>query len=154
MGLFGYGPVWAKVGPATVPSSAAPTEPSAVRRVIELRFISCLLRCNWKGLNGRQAVKRPFGSGSRSSESVRLISKMCASQMRSIAFITFSADIRKILAHIGVDSQAPRITPARGPPLWEGEGAQETGESVEALPDWDMATQAPPDYPEDQRINW
>ena len=79
---------------------------------------------------------------------------MCASQMRIIAFITFSADIHKILEHIGVDSQAPRITPARGPPLWDDCGAQETGESVEALPDWDMATQAPPDYPEDQRTSW
>ena len=59
---------------------------------------------------------------------------MCASQMRSIAFITFSADIHKILAHIGVDSQAPRVTPARGPPLWDDCGAQETGEGVEALP--------------------
>ena len=51
-----------------------------------------------------------------------LICPMCASQMRIIAFITFSADIHKILDHIGVHSQAPRITPARGPPLWEGEG--------------------------------
>ena len=58
---------------------------------------------------------------------------MCASQMHSIAFITFRADIHKILAHIGVDSQAPRITPARGPPLWDDCGAQETGEG-EALP--------------------
>ncbi len=36
--------------------------------------------------------------------------------MRIIAFITYSADIDKILEHIGVDSEAPRITPARGPP--------------------------------------
>jgi hypothetical protein len=43
--------------------------------------------------------------------------------MRIIAFITFSADIQKILKHIGVDPEAPRITPARGPLLWEGEGA-------------------------------
>ena len=39
--------------------------------------------------------------------------------MRIIAFITFSADIRKILEHLGVDPEAPRITPARGPPLWD-----------------------------------
>ncbi len=83
-----------------------------------------------------------------------LICPMCGSQMRIIAFITFSADIHKILEHIGVDSQAPRITPARGPPLWEGEGAQEMGEGVEALPDWDMANQSPPDYPDDQRTSW
>ncbi len=47
--------------------------------------------------------------------------------MRIIAFITFSADIHKILEHIGVDSEAPRITPARGPPLWDECGAQEQG---------------------------
>ena len=43
---------------------------------------------------------------------------MCGGQMRIIAFITFSADTQKILEHIGVDPEAPRITPACGPPLW------------------------------------
>ena len=59
-----------------------------------------------------------------------LICPHCGGAMRIIAFITFSADIHKILDHIGVHSQAPRITPARGPPLWEGEGAQEPGEGL------------------------
>jgi len=83
-----------------------------------------------------------------------LLCPMCGGQMRIIAFITFSADIYKILEHIGVDPEAPRIAPARGPPLWEGGGAQGTGEVVEALPDWDLANQSPPDYPDDQRITW
>jgi len=77
--------------------------------------------------------------------------------MRLIAFITFSADIHKILEHIGVDPGAPRIAPARGPPLWEGEGAQKTGEGVEGVqaePDWDLANQSPPDYLDDQRTDW
>ena len=43
----------------------------------------------------------------------------CGGQMRIIAFITFSADIHRILEHIGVEPQAPRITPALGPPLWD-----------------------------------
>ena len=61
-------------------------------------------------------------------EVLPLICPMCGGQMRIIiAFITFSADIHKILEHIGVETQAPRNAPARGPPLWEGEGAQETG---------------------------
>jgi hypothetical protein len=34
--------------------------------------------------------------------------------MRVIAFRTFSADIHKILEHIGVEPEAPRITPACG----------------------------------------
>lgn len=56
--------------------------------------------------------------------------------MRIIAFIPFSADIQKILEYIGVETQAPRITPACGPPLWDDCGAQEQG--VDAEPDWDM----------------
>jgi hypothetical protein len=90
-------------------------------------------------------------------EVLPLLCPTCGGQMRIIAFITFSADIHKILEHIGVDPEAPRITPARGPPLWEGEGApesQEQGEGVEAEPDWDLANQSPPDYPDDQRTDW
>jgi len=40
---------------------------------------------------------------------------------------------------MGVDPEAPRITPARGPPLWDDCGApesQEQGEGVGAEPDW------------------
>ena len=48
-----------------------------------------------------------------------LVCPMCAGQMRIIAFITHSADIRRILDHIGVESEQPKISPARGPPLWE-----------------------------------
>ncbi len=59
-----------------------------------------------------------------------LICPHCGGSMRIIAFITFSADINKILEHIGVDSQAPRITPARGPPLWDG--PRDAGEGMNA----------------------
>lgn len=74
--------------------------------------------------------------------------------MRTIALITFSADIQKILHHIRMEPEAPRITPAHGPPLWECCGAQEMGEGVEPLPDWDMADQPSPNYPDDQRTAW
>jgi len=74
--------------------------------------------------------------------------------MRIIAFVTFSTGIHRILEHIGIDPEAPRITPARGPPLSEGVGAQESGEGVEAEPEWDLANQSPPDYPDDQRLAW
>ena len=37
--------------------------------------------------------------------------------MRIIAFITHNAEIRHILNHIGVESEPPHITPARGPAL-------------------------------------
>jgi hypothetical protein len=58
-----------------------------------------------------------------------LVCPMCGGQMRIIAFITFSADIHKILNHIGVAPEAPRITPARGPPLWDECVAQESHET-------------------------
>ena len=73
--------------------------------------------------------------------------------MRLIAFITEGAQIRQILDHIGVDSQAPRVAPARGPPLWQDCDAQ-MGEGVEIELDWDLAAQPAPDCEVDQRINW
>jgi len=74
--------------------------------------------------------------------------------MRSLAFTTFSADIHKILEHIGVDTEAPRITPARGPPLWDDCGAQEPGKGVDAMAHWDMAAQPAPDDSPDWRTDW
>jgi hypothetical protein len=73
--------------------------------------------------------------------------------MRIIAFITYSADIRQILGHIGVDAEPPRITPARGPPLWDGWDAQ-MGDGVEVVADWDEAAQVAPDDEVDQRVSW
>ena len=83
-----------------------------------------------------------------------LVCPLCAGQMRIIAFITQGAEVRKILEHIGVDAQPPRITPARGPPLWDACDAQDMGEGVECEPDWDLAAQAAPDYQVDQRTGW
>ena len=82
-----------------------------------------------------------------------LLCPMCGGQMRLIAFITEGAQIKKILEHIGVDAQAPRISPARGPPLWDDCGAQ-MGDGVEVAPDWDLAAQPAPDFDADQRVNW
>jgi hypothetical protein len=82
-----------------------------------------------------------------------LLCPMCGGQMRLIAFITEGVQIRRILDHIGVDSQPPRRSPARGPPLWDECGAQ-TDEGVHIEPDWDLAVQPAPDFEADQRINW
>jgi hypothetical protein len=81
-----------------------------------------------------------------------LVCPMCAGQMRIIAFITHSADIRRILVSLGVESQPPHIAPARGPPLWDDCDAQ-AGEGTQIEPDWDLAAQPAPDYEVDQRIN-
>jgi len=82
-----------------------------------------------------------------------LLCPICGGQMRIIAFITHSADIRHILEHIGVESEPPHITPARGPPLWDDCHAQ-AGEGSQVEPDWDMAAQPATDYEVDQRVNW
>ena len=74
--------------------------------------------------------------------------------MRLIAFITAGTQIRKFLDHIGVDSEPPQISPARGPPLWDDCSDAHTDEEVHIEPDWDLAAQPTPDFEVDQRINW
>jgi hypothetical protein len=74
----------------------------------------------------------------------------CGGQMRIIAFITHSVDIRQMLDHIGVDSEPPRLSPARGPPLWDA-GAQVCADG-HAEPDWVLVGQPAPDYKVDQRV--
>jgi hypothetical protein len=73
-----------------------------------------------------------------------LLCPICGGQMRIIALI---------LDHIGVETEPPRITPAREPPLWDGCDAP-MGEGVEVEPDWDEAAQPAPDFEVDQRISW
>jgi hypothetical protein len=89
-----------------------------------------------------------------------MLSPICRGQMRIIAFITYSADVRRILnhiahrtLHIGAEAEPLHITPARGPPLWDGCNAQ-TGEGVVVRPDWDEAAQPAPDADVDQRVSW
>jgi hypothetical protein len=48
-------------------------------------------------------------------------------QMRLIAFISEGAHIRRILDRIGVDSEPPHISPARGPTLWDDGGDAQVG---------------------------
>ena len=83
-----------------------------------------------------------------------LLCPKCGGQMRLIAFITEGTQIRRILDHIGVDSEPPHISPARGPPLWDDCDAQmDDGAQIEPA-DWDLAAQLAPDYEVDQRVNW
>ncbi len=82
-----------------------------------------------------------------------LLCPLCGGQMRLIAFITEGTQIRKILDHIGVDSESPHIAPARGPPLWDDCGDTQMDDGV-TEPDWDMAAQPAPEFEGDQRISW
>jgi hypothetical protein len=83
-----------------------------------------------------------------------LLCPLCGGQMRLIAFITEGMQIRKILDHIGVDSEPPHISPARGPPLWDDCRDAQTDEGVHIQPDWDLAAQPAPDFEVDQRVSW
>jgi hypothetical protein len=82
-----------------------------------------------------------------------LLCPLCGGQMRIIAFITHSADIRHILEHIGVACEPPHISPARGPPLWERCDAL-AGEGSQIVSEWDLAAQPTPDCEVDQRVSW
>jgi hypothetical protein len=88
-------------------------------------------------------------------EAFPLLCPMCGGHMRIIAFITHSADIRHILDHIGADSEPPRISPARGPPLWDDCSDAQMDDGAQTEPaDWDLAAQPAPDFEVDQRISW
>ena len=80
---------------------------------------------------------------------------LCGGQMRLSAFITEGTQIRRILDHIGVDSEPPHISPARGPPLWDDCSDAQMDDGAQIQPaDWDLAAQPAPDYEVDQRVNW
>jgi len=71
-----------------------------------------------------------------------------------IAFITEGTQISKILDHIGVDSEPPQISPARGPPLWDDCSDVQTHKEVHIEPDWDLAAQPASDFEVVQCVNW
>jgi hypothetical protein len=77
----------------------------------------------------------------------------CGGQMRLIAFINDGAEIRKILDHIGVESSPPKISQARGPPLWDAcDDAEEKDYFDDGAGD-DIGQQGPDDDV-DQSVNW
>ena len=83
-----------------------------------------------------------------------LLCPKCGGQMRLIALITEGVQIRRILDHIGADSEPPRISPARAPPLWDECGDAQSDDGAKIEPDWDLAAQPAPGYEVDQRISW
>ena len=83
-----------------------------------------------------------------------LLCPKCGGQMRLIAFVTEGAQIRKILNHIGVDTEPPHIAAPRGPPLWDDCGDAQIDHGVHIEQDWAQAAQPAPDYKVDQRTGW
>ena len=62
---------------------------------------------------------------------------------------THRRTVRKILRHLGEPAQPPRISTARGPPLWEAATATEQAGND---PQWDSSTQPEPVFEFDQCI--
>ena len=82
---------------------------------------------------------------------------MCCSSRRNalrLKVITEGTQIRKILDHIGVDSEPPQISPTRSPSLWDDCSDAQTNAAVHMEPDWDLAVQPAPHFEVDQRVNW
>ena len=52
-------------------------------------------------------------------EALPLVCPRCGSSMRIIAFITASAEVKRILEHIGEPSEPPPVSPSRAPPQVE-----------------------------------
>jgi DNA-directed RNA polymerase subunit RPC12/RpoP len=77
----------------------------------------------------------------------------CGGQMRLISFINDGAEIRKILDHIGVESSPPKISKARGPPLWDACDDAELAQCFDDGADHDIGQQGPDDDV-DQSVNW
>ena len=54
-----------------------------------------------------------------------LLCPHCGGEMRLIGFVNEGAEVKKILDYIVEPSTSPKISQARGPPLWDaGEAAQ------------------------------
>jgi len=68
----------------------------------------------------------------------------CGADMRIVAFITEATPVQRILNHIGEPPEPPRISPARGPPVW--------GDGLDSPPDWDALAQPEPEYLFDQQV--
>ena len=71
-----------------------------------------------------------------------------------IAFISDGAEIRKILDHIGIESNPPKISKARGPPLWDACDEAEPKEYIDDGADCDVGQHSGPDEDVDQSVNW
>jgi hypothetical protein len=63
-----------------------------------------------------------------------------------VAFVTDGESVHPILEYLGQSADPPPISPARGPPAWEG--------GVDSLPLYDSLAQPEPDFQLDQTQGW
>jgi hypothetical protein len=72
--------------------------------------------------------------------------------MKIIAFVVQASQIRQILAHVGLQVEAPKTHPARGPPqsdLWQGN----LWDSATAS-EWEVNATNPDAADQNQSLNW
>lgn len=78
---------------------------------------------------------------------VNLACPKCGKPMRVIAFIQSNESLHKILSHVGLPTEPPVISPARGPPEWD--------EFIDQTSCFDHSEpQLEPEYDVDQTISW
>jgi hypothetical protein len=141
--------------PPNWPRGAPPARPR-VRRSGRSSGAVGLLAATRLGGSQRAASAGPLLSGARRYawalllariyEVFPLVCPLCGAEMRIIAFITDASVIRDLLVHLGEPIAAPRVAPARGPPLWDLPAAGKGG--------GDPLAQPAPAYEFDQRVAW
>ena len=75
-----------------------------------------------------------------------LLCPLCGGTIQIISFVIETPSVRRILEHIGEPMEPPRVSPARGPPIWDEEINQDSL--------GDPLAQLAPDYEFDQTISW
>jgi hypothetical protein len=75
-----------------------------------------------------------------------LLCPLCGGTIQIISFVTETPTIHRILEHIGEPVEPPRISPARGPPIWDEEINQDSY--------GDPLAQPAPDDDFDQTVSW
>ena len=87
-------------------------------------------------------------------ESMPLTCPNCSADLQIIAFITEGSTVRRILNHIGQPTDPPKVSPARGPPVWWEEGEGQPAARTHAFPSFDPLAQPEPDFQFDQTVSW
>jgi len=89
-------------------------------------------------------VDSPDGTGG--SRPLRVGTTQTSDFLSQIAFVTDTASVTRLLAHIGEPTGAPVLSPARGPPVWE---------TFDQTPVVDPLAAAPePAFEFDQTVTW
>ena len=83
----------------------------------------------------------------QSYDCLHLTCPNCAAPMTLVAFVTEPASVQRVLTHLGLPSEPPVLTPARGPPI-------EQADLDQSAPLDSTAPDPGPDYEFDQRLSW